>query len=341
MVDVDKLADEALKLLNDTKHTNYRVAIMIVGPPGSGKSTVAEKLCSSLNARFNDYLDRQQGAEVIVREGGSGHVDLVSDVREIDPVLDNEMTENHGISKDLVEDVDFKPVKKSYDDGSVKVVGRGGQPNAFTISSEAPVLKKHGINIAQIIPMDGFHLSRRCLDCFEDPVRAHQRRGSPQTFDSNNFLQLSKTLARTCTFEPPACKSDNCFEFISKTFDSTVPTIKIPGFDHRLKDPTPDQYSIDPYTRILIFEGLYLLYDAENWQNVHKVLADTGAILIWNVDIEEGVIRERVAQRHLSAGLVKTLEDGIKRFEMNDLLNARLIREHLVNDGNIASIRND
>ncbi|QLL31753.1 hypothetical protein HG536_0B06190 [Torulaspora globosa] len=340
MVDIDRLADEALKLLDDAKQVNYRIAIMIVGPPGSGKSTLAEKLCKTLNSRFNQYLDRDSNAEVVLTEKGNEFPDLVSDLGEISANLYNEMAENDGISKELVENVDFKPVKKSYDDGRVEVIGRGGQPNAFTIKRQAPMLRKHDVDIAQIIPMDGFHLSRKCLDCFKDPERAHQRRGSPQTFDSNNFLQLCKTLAKTCITKPPACESESCFEFISKTFQS-LPAIEIPGFDHKIKDPTPNQISIDPYTRILIFEGLYLLYDAENWQNVHKVLLDTGAVLIWNVNIEEGVIRERVAKRHLNAGLVTTLEDGIRRFETNDLLNARLIRSPLINNGNIVSIRND
>lgn len=340
MVDIDKLADEALKLLDDVKQANYRIAIMIVGPPGSGKSTLAEKLCKELNSRFNQYLDHDPSAEVVFTDKQNERLDLVSDLDEISGILDNEMTGNEGISRDLVENVDFKPVKKCYEDGKVEVIGRGGKPNAFTIKRQIPALKKQNIDIAQVIPMDGFHLSRKCLDCFKDPVRAHQRRGAPQTFDSNNFLQLCKTLARTCIVKPPICQSAGCFEFISRTFQS-VPTIEIPGFDHRLKDPSPNQISIDPYTRILIFEGLYLLYDAENWRNVHKTLLDTGALLIWNVNIEDGVIRERVARRHLDAGLVKTLEDGIQKFDTNDLLNARLIRSHLVHNGNIISITND
>ncbi|QLQ79266.1 hypothetical protein HG537_0B06140 [Torulaspora globosa] len=340
MVDIDQLADQTLKLLDDSKRVKYRIAIMIVGPPGSGKSTLAEKLCSTLNNRFNQYLDCDSDAEVVFTQGDNDRLDLVADLDEISANLYSEMAQNDGISRDLVERIDFKPVRKSYDDGRVEVIGRGGQPNAFTIQRQIPTIRKHDIDIARIIPMDGFHLSRKCLDCFKDPEMAHQRRGAPQTFDSNNFLQLCKTLARTCIVKPPTCESENCFEFISRTFQS-MPTIEIPGFDHKLKDPTPNQISIDPYTRVLIFEGLYLLYDAENWQNVHKVLLDTGAVLIWNVNIEEGVIRERVAKRHLNAGLVKTLEDGIQKFETNDLLNARLIQSNLINDGNIVSIRND
>lgn len=339
MVDINALADEVVKLLKETNHANYRVAVMIVGPPGSGKSTVATELCQELNKRFSLYLQTNQLSGPELKDSGQP-IDLTSTIDEISPELREELQRDAGIFKDSVENVDFKPVKKVLGNSKVEIIGRGGQANAFTIANHR-LSKCHDISIAQTIPMDGFHLSRRCLDCFKDPTQAHLRRGSPPTFDSNNFLQLCKVLARTCTVTPPACPSSSCFEFMSKTFLSNMPTITIPGFDHKMKDPTPNQYSIDPYTRVLVFEGLYLLYDNANWRSIHKTLLDTGALLVWNVDIEEGVIAERVAKRHLEAGLVTTLDDGMQRFQLNDLINARLIKKHLIKDGKIVNIRND
>lgn len=339
MVDIGSLADEALELLSDTSHANYRVAIMIVGPPGSGKSTVATALCQEINARFQQYL-KENGDPKVSMKKSIEEIDLTSDIEDISPELDQLLQRDKGILEKFVEDVNFKPVKKLLGDNTMEIIGRGGQPNAFTIDRSS-LLKKGEISIAQTIPMDGFHLSRKCLDCFKDPKWAHLRRGSPRTFDSNNFLQLCKVLARTCQVRPPATDSSGCLDLISKTFLSNMPTVRIPGFDHKLKDPTPNQYSIDSYTRILIFEGLYLLYDDENWRNIHKTLLHTGALLVWNVDIEEGVIEERVAKRHLEAGLVATLEDGVQKFKLNDLLNARLIKEHLIKDRSVRNIRND
>lgn len=342
MVDIKSLSKQVLKLLEDKKEDNYRVCIIIVGPPGSGKSTIAEKLTYQLNQQYNEYLQHHPDVQVKTRQHDK--IDLTSKIKDISPLLNDKLMKDQGIFKDLVEDTDFKPVKQKLADGSFEIMGRGGKPNSFTVSDcnlESNNVDEKNIQVAQIIPMDGFHLSRNSLDCFRDPEWAHQRRGSPMTFDSNNFLELCDVLAQTSLIRPNESSKGNCFEFLSDTFIENFPEIKIPGFDHRLKDPTPHCYSINGYTRIMIFEGLYLLYNQENWQKAYELLAKTGALLVWNVDIEEGVIQERVGKRHLQTGIVSTLEDGIKRFQKNDLVNARLIKDNLVNDKNIIHIRND
>lgn len=338
-MDVGLLANQAIQLLAERKTENYRICIVIVGPPGSGKSTIAERLCVEINGQYNQYL--QDHSNVVVQLKEDKHLDIVSSINEITPDLNDELEHNGGIFKDVVEDTKFKPVKKTLSDNALAIIGRGGLPNSFTISENCPLLKKNDIAIAQTVPMDGFHLSRKCLDCFKDPRWAHQRRGSPGTFDSNNFLQLCRTLAQTSVIRPRKCDAKDCFKFISETFISNLPLISIPGFDHRVKDPTPNHYSIDGYTRILVFEGLYLLYDQENWKEIYKVLEKTSALLIWNVDIAENVIEERVSKRHLESGLVNSLEEGRMKFKMNDALNARLIKKHMIDSEKVINVRND
>ncbi len=50
----------------------------------------------------------------------------------------------------------------------------------------------------------------------------------------------------------------------------------------------------------------------------------------WFVDVQPEVARERLALRHVRAGIEKTMEDAVKRAEGNDLPNGDLIRSRLI-----------
>ncbi|EHN02625.1 Yfh7p [Saccharomyces cerevisiae x Saccharomyces kudriavzevii VIN7] len=353
MVDTHRLADNILQLLDNRIEHNYRVCVVLVGSPGSGKSTIAEDLCHIINQRYRSFLSEHPSI-VKINNGLETSVDLVGSLKALLPNQVSDMNKNQGLFKDYVEDVNFQPVK--YPDFTTNnrkcttVVGRGGTANSIKIAEidnavDADQLTPESIDIAQIVPMDGFHLSRKCLNLFNDPKTAHERRGSPSTFDSNNFLQLCKILAKTSLCKSPSydksCLTSSVFEKLSKTFSRAIPDIFIPGFNHALRDPTPDQYCISRYTRIVIFEGLYLLYDQENWKQIYRTLADTGALLVYKIDIDYGVTEERIARRHLQSGLVSTLSEGREKFRSNDMLNGKDIDKHLINFDNIVHIRND
>jgi pantothenate kinase len=170
---------------------------------------------------------------------------------------------------------------------------------------------------AVILSMDGFHLSRAALDQLPDPKEAHIRRGAPWTFDVNRFVSFVRQLRTWADDTPLACPG-------SETW-SDIDIIRAPTFDHEAKDPVENGISVTPDASIIILEGNYLLLNEPGWQEIAE-LADYRVF----VDTDPQEARGRLAQRHLRAGIEKTLEEGYRRVDCNDFLNAILIREKLL-----------
>lgn len=345
MVDINQLADKVLAFANNKLDTSYRISVIIVGPPGSGKSTIATQLSNEINRRYKVYLAEFKNKKFTYIDNGMCLSHFVEGIPSVGIEQLQTLEKNSGIFPDEVENENFIPLKHTMKGPNnqlfYEIIGRGGFPNSVTLKEATSEVSDSSV-IAQTVQMDGFHLSRKCLDNFKDPIMAHARRGSPPTFDSNNFLQLCRILSVTSSQNsPPNTSEGNVFDKIISSFRKDIPVISIPGFDHALKDPTTNQFDISNATRILIYEGLYLLYDKENWKEVYKTVANTNALLTFMISIKEEEIEERVAKRHLESGIVKTLKDGKERFEKNDLLNARLLAENVVASDNIQIIRND
>jgi pantothenate kinase len=170
---------------------------------------------------------------------------------------------------------------------------------------------------AVILSMDGFHLSRAALDQLPDPKEAHIRRGAPWTFDVNRFVFFVRQLRTWADDTPLACPG-------SETW-SDIDILRAPTFDHEAKDPVENGISVTPDASIIILEGNYLLLDEPGWQEIAE-LADYRIF----VDTDPQEARGRLAQRHLRAGIEETLEEGYRRVDSNDFLNAILIREKLL-----------
>jgi pantothenate kinase len=85
--------------------------------------------------------------------------------------------------------------------------------------------------------MDGFHYTRAQLDAFPDPKDAHYRRGAVDTFDADAWAELVHRLRNMRREE----------------------TIDVPGFDHAVKDPEAGKIQIPGSSRIILFEGNYLM----------------------------------------------------------------------------------
>ncbi|CCG82911.1 Putative uncharacterized protein [Taphrina deformans PYCC 5710] len=149
-----------------------------------------------------------------------------------------------------------------------------------------------------VISMDGFHYPRSQLD--EEGTR---RRGAPFTFDAPAVVQLVERL-RMSTYRQ-------------------LPDILAPSFDHAIKDPVVDDVSIVRSTNIVILEGNYLLLKDDPWNKIRD-LVDESWLLLCDFNVAE----ERLAKRHLAAGLVQTLEAGIDRVRFNDMPNGRYLLEN-------------
>lgn len=136
-----------------------------------------------------------------------------------------------------------------------------------------------------------------------DPKHAHARRGAAFTFDAAKFLALVQALRAAPSTE----------------------VILAPSFDHALKDPKEGDIAILPSHRIVVMEGNYLALDKDIWREAGGLFDE-----LWFVEVDFAVARKRLAERHVRAGLVITIEDGDKRAMENDLVNGREIVDHQI-----------
>ncbi|KAK4199351.1 P-loop containing nucleoside triphosphate hydrolase protein [Triangularia verruculosa] len=193
------------------------------------------------------------------------------------------------------------------------LIGISGPPGSgkTTLSTIlTTTLNTHLPNQAIFLPLDGYHFSRAQLDAFPDPSHAHKYRGSEPTFDGPAFLSLVTALTKPVT--------------------PTTPTIYAPSFDHALKDPVENAIGILPTHRIVVIEGNYIMLNKSPWSSVPPLL-DVKVF----VAAPEQILRQRLAKRHLAAGLVDSLEKGEERADFNDIPNGRQIIEQLVDNGDV------
>jgi len=184
------------------------------------------------------------------------------------------------------------------------IPGSGKTTLAALVTKRLNALASHSIPnsppIAAFVPMDGYHLTRAQLDALPDPSEAHRRRGAAFTFDGPSFLALVKHIRRPVT-------------------PSTV-AILAPSFDHAKKDPVENDIEILPSARIVVFEGNYLALNQQPWKEAGELMDE-----IWFVEVGEDVARERLAKRHVKAGICATVDEGRERASGSDLVNGREI----------------
>ena len=98
-----------------------------------------------------------------------------------------------------------------------------------------------------------------------------------------------------------------------------------PSFDHAIQDPVAAAIPVASSSRLIIVEGNYTLLDMDPWREVAALCEEK-----WFVDVPREVVEQRLAQRHLIAGIETNLLKAVERVRANDLPNGDLIRELLI-----------
>ncbi len=155
--------------------------------------------------------------------------------------------------------------------GQRRLLGLVGPPGAGK-STLAEVLLDAYREVAQVVPMDGFHLANVELRRL---ARAN-RKGAPDTFDSVGYVELLRRLRRQRVDEG---------------------SVYAPLFRRDLEEPVGSAIAVLPATRLVITEGNYLLDPQDGWGPVAALLDET-----WYVDGNDALRVERLLRRHEAFG---------------------------------------
>ncbi|KAI5949588.1 hypothetical protein KGF54_005465 [Candida jiufengensis] len=181
------------------------------------------------------------------------------------------------------------------------VISLAGVPGAgkTTFANRISSIFTNKIAKTMVISQDGYHLYRSELQVLSNSEEAIRRRGAPFTFNVKSFLKLISILKN---------KSD---------------VIKVPSFDHKLKDPVEDDIIVDKDVSIIILEGNYVSLKDEIWNDISSYVDDT-----WFISTPESLVRSRIIKRHLDSGIASNEQEAIERADGSDLQNAKYIIEN-------------
>lgn len=133
-----------------------------------------------------------------------------------------------------------------------------------------------------VMPFDGYHYAMRDLKNFPNPDDVIYRRGAPDTFDVH---ALKRDLHKIRYGR--ASVSDDDEENIRSNI------VHLPGFDHSVGDPEDNAIVfIREEHKIVITEGLYLLHDADEWNDV-KDFFDYTIYVDADIDVSMARLKER------------------------------------------------
>ena len=166
-----------------------------------------------------------------------------------------------------------------------------------------PETQPHVVNIACLVPLDGFHLTRAQLAAMPNPEEAAYRRGAAFTFDLKRYCERVQQLRMRVLPE--------------------TRTIHWPSFDHAIKDPVENDMAIAPGTQIVFIEGLYTALDEEGWRDAANMMDE-----LWFVELPMERAVERLVQRHVASGISPDESHARARVLASDMKNGQQVLDH-------------
>jgi len=159
-------------------------------------------------------------------------------------------------------------------------------------STLAAALQAEFASVAQVVPMDGFHLANVELE----RLGRRGRKGAPDTFDASGYVALLRRL-------------------LAQADDEVV---YAPEFRREIEEPIAGAIAVHARTQLVITEGNYLLLEGGPWAHVKGLLDE-----VWYVDVDDAQRLHRLTRRHEQFG--RSAEEAAAWVANTDEPNARLI----------------
>ncbi|WP_245392146.1 nucleoside/nucleotide kinase family protein [Salinicola halophyticus] len=183
--------------------------------------------------------------------------------------------------------------RRLIDSPERRLLGLVGAPGSGKSTLSAALLSALG-DRAQVVPMDGFHLSNRQLVA----LGREQRKGAPDTFDAFGYRDLLLRL---------------------RTPHDESEIVYAPGFYREIEEPIAASIAVPPVTSLIITEGNYLLLEDEPWPQVREMLDE-----VWFLDVDRELREERLVARHRQFG--RTQQQALDWVRTTDAPNAERIQ---------------
>jgi pantothenate kinase len=200
-------------------------------------------------------------------------------------------TETRALSIDI-DPLILDAARSLIDSSKRRILGLVGAPGSGKSTLSEALLAALG-DQAQVVPMDGFHLSNRQLDA----LGRAQRKGAPDTFDAFGYRDLLHRLRASYRNRE---------------------TVYAPGFYREIEEPIAASIAVTPGSPLIITEGNYLLLEEEPWPRVRAMLDE-----VWFLDVDRELREERLVARHMQFG--RTERQAREWVRTTDALNAERI----------------